>query len=101
MTRVLWTRQAIEDVEAIRAFVARDSPHYATLIAERMVEAVQRLQEFPRSGRVVPELERDAYREIIFGAYRIVHRLEADRIEVLAVVHAARRFPGIGNRRER
>lgn len=48
MTRVLWTLQAVEDVEAIRDFIARDSPHYAALTAERIVDSVERLKEFPR-----------------------------------------------------
>ena len=96
MTRVLWTLQAVEDVEAIRNFIARDSPHYAALMAERIVESVERLKEFPRSGRTVPELDREAYREVILGTYRIVYRLEADRAEILTVVHAARLLPDLG-----
>ena len=74
MTRIVWTLQAIEDVEAIRSYIARDSSHYAALTAERIVDSVERLKEFPRSGRVVPELEREAYREVILGTYHIVYR---------------------------
>ena len=44
MTQVVWAPQAIEDVEAIRAYVARDSPHYANLVVERIVAAVGRLE---------------------------------------------------------
>lgn len=97
MTRIVWTLQAIEDVEAIRSYIARDSPHYAALTAERIVDSVERLKEFPRSGRVVPELERDAYREVILGTYRIVYRLETDRAQILTVVHAARLLPDLGD----
>lgn len=98
MTRIVWTLQAIEDVEAIRAYIARDSPHYAALMAERIVESVESLKEFPRSGRVVPEVEREAYREVILGTYRIVYRLEGDRrAEILTVVHAARLLPDLGD----
>lgn len=93
MTRVVWTLQAIEDVEAVRAYIARDSPHYAALLAERLVESVERLQEFPRSGRVVPEVGQEAYREVILGTYRIVYRLIGDVAEILTVVHAARLLP--------
>jgi len=51
VTRVVWTLQAVEDLEAIRAYIARDSPHYAALMVERIVETIERLKEFPRSGR--------------------------------------------------
>jgi addiction module RelE/StbE family toxin len=93
VTRIVWTLQAIEDVEAIRAYIARDSPHYAALMAERFVESVERLKEFPRSGRVVPEVGQEAYREVILATYRIVYRLVGDFAEILTVVHAARLLP--------
>ena len=53
MTRVLWAPQAIQDVEAIRVHVAHDSARYADLVVERIVAAVERLWDHPRSGRVV------------------------------------------------
>jgi len=40
VTRIIWAPQAIEDVEAIRAYVARDSAHYAELLVEQLVSAV-------------------------------------------------------------
>lgn len=90
MAEVRWTDQAIEDVESIRDFIARDSPRYALLVAERLVGAVERLESFPRSGRIVPEFKDDRLREVIWGSYRIVYRLLDDTIEVLTVYHAAR-----------
>jgi toxin ParE1/3/4 len=92
VTRVLWAPQAIRDVEAIRAHVARDSAQYADLVAERIVAAVERLQEHPRSGRVVPELGDESIREIIHGNYRIVYRLRHDVVEIATVFHGARLF---------
>lgn len=97
MTHVVWTLQAIEDVEAIRVFIARDSPHYAVLMAERIVESVERLKKFPRSGRVVPEVGQEAYREVILGTYRVVYRLAGDLAEILTVVHASRLLPELEN----
>jgi addiction module RelE/StbE family toxin len=96
VTRIVWTLQAIEDVEAIQTYVARDSSHYAALMAERIVESVERLNEFPRSGRMVPEVAQEAYREVILGNYRIVYRLVGDQAEILTVVHSARLLPDLG-----
>ena len=90
MTRVIWTRQAVEDVEAIKAYVARDSERYAGLLAERLVMAVSRLELFPRSGRIVPEVGDDSLREVIYGDYRLVYRLQAGSVEVVTIDHAAR-----------
>ncbi len=90
MTRVIWTLQAVEDVEAIRAYVARDSERYAALLVERLVAAVSRLETFPQSGRIVPEVGDDSLREVIYGNYRLVYRLQAGNVEVVTVHHAAR-----------
>lgn len=95
MPRIVWTAEAIADIEAIRDFIARNSPHYGNVVAARLVETVDRLRDFPKSGRVVPELRRDDIREIIYGLYRVVYRLrEADDIlEVVTVFRASRAFP--------
>jgi len=92
VTQVVWAPQAIEDVEAIRAYVARDSPHYANLVVERIVAAVGRLETHPLSGRVVREVGDESLREVIHGSYRIVYRLRSDVVEIATVFHGARLF---------
>lgn len=92
MTQVIWAPQAIEDVEAIRAYVTRDSPHYADLVVERIVAAVSRLESHPLSGRVVPEVGDESLREVIQSNYRIVHRVRSDTVEIVTVFHGARLF---------
>ena len=92
MTQIIWSPQAIEDVEAIRAYVARDSPRYADLLVERLVSAVEHLETDPLSGRVVPEVGNDTVREIIHGNYRIVYRVRPDLLEIVTVFHGARLF---------
>jgi toxin ParE1/3/4 len=92
VTQVIWAPQAIQDVEAIRTHIARDSPHYADLVVERLVAAVERLEGHPRSGRVVPELGDESIREVIHGSYRIVYRLRPDVVEIATVFHGARSF---------
>lgn len=84
--------QAIEDVEAIRAYVARDSVHYADLLVARIVSAVSRLEPHPLSGRVVPEVGDESLREVIHGDYRIVYRVRLDLVEIATVFHGARLF---------
>lgn len=92
MTLIVWTIQAVEDVEAIRSFIARNSVRYAALVVEQIVDAVDRLEHFPRSGRVVPELQDETIREVILSSYRIVYRVTADVVQILTVFHASRQF---------
>lgn len=92
MTRITWAPQAIEDVEAIRAYVARDSVHYADLLVERLVSAVARLENHPLSGRVVPEVGDESLREVIHRNYRIVYRVTSNAVEIVTVFHGAHLF---------
>jgi addiction module RelE/StbE family toxin len=95
VTRIVWTSQAIEDVEAIRAYIARDSAWYGARLTEQILEAIERAAEFPLAGRVVPEMGRTSIREIILGNYRIVYRVGADIMEIATVFHASRSFPSV------
>jgi len=90
VTKLRWTTQAVEDVEAIRKFIANDSDVYADLVVARLVEAVERLELFARSGRIVPELADPQLREIIESPYRIVYRVFDESVEVLTVFRASR-----------
>jgi addiction module RelE/StbE family toxin len=98
VTTIRWTDQAIADLAAIRAFIQQDSPHYASVVVARLIRAVARLRDFPQSGRVVPEFERSAVREIVERPYRIIYRLvRDDEVHILTGHHAAKRLPHTGS----
>lgn len=90
---VRWSAQAVDDLQEIHDYIARQSPRYAAVVAGRLVAAVDRVREFPESGRIVPELNEPAVREVIHGAYRIVYELLPDVAVVLTVFRASRAFP--------
>jgi plasmid stabilization system protein ParE len=54
--------------------------------------ALERLAEFPGSGRRVPEFERSDLREIIHQQFRIVNRVGADHVGILTVRHSLLRL---------
>ena len=95
MTPVRWTPQAAEDLAAIRDFIARDSPRYATLVVERIVTAVDVLEQFPLSGRIVPERSREDLRELVRPPYRIVYRVLEDRLDIVTVFRSSREIPDV------
>ena len=92
MAEVRWTPQALDDLEAICLFIARDAPPVAAVFAQRAFDATDRLAEFPESGRIVPEMNDPIFREIIFGNYRLIYRLRSGDVEILTAHHAARRI---------
>ena len=90
MARLRWTPQALKDVEAICAYIARDSRNYARIFASQVIEKASALESFPQIGRVVPESNREDIREVLHGNYRIVYRLIGDDVQLLTIHHSAR-----------
>lgn len=90
MVEIRWTPQAASDLESIAQFIAADSAHYAQIFVIDVFQAIERLTSFPQLGRIVPEVDDPAIREILLGNYRIVYRLREAVVEVLTIYHAAR-----------
>jgi addiction module RelE/StbE family toxin len=88
--RVEWTEPALADLEDIRGYIGKDSEYYAARFVERVIQAVEGLEKFPTMGRMVPEAEDESIRELLFSNYRIMYRVETERILVLAIIHGAR-----------
>ena len=89
MMKLVWSRPALEDLQAIVDYISRDSQSYADDVAARIIHAVERLMEFPWSGRSVPEARRRTIREVLVSSYRAVYRVKGAEIQVLAILHAA------------
>ncbi|TET90821.1 MAG: type II toxin-antitoxin system RelE/ParE family toxin [Desulfobacteraceae bacterium] len=90
MGQVVWAPSALDDIDAIAEYIARDSESRAALFVSRIFEITYRLQEFPLSGRVIPEIGDQSCREIIYGSYRIMYRIEGNAVWITGVVHGAR-----------
>ena len=90
MGEVTWAPSALDDIDSIAAYIAKDSVDRAALFVTRLIEATDRLQDLPFSGRVIPEIGSESCREIICGAYRIMYRTENNDVWITGVVHGAR-----------
>jgi toxin ParE1/3/4 len=80
MVEIRWTLQAAEDLESIVGFMGSDSPHYARLAAMDVFGAIEKLADFPQSGRMVPEVRSADVREIVLGHYRIIYRIRRETV---------------------
>ena len=94
MAEVVWTPRAHADLEGIGDYYAEVSPEYAEALVRRLLSATDRLELFPASGRVVPEIGDVSLHEVIHRGYRIVsmHLADEDRVGVLTVFHSSRQF---------
>lgn len=95
MASVTWNDSALDEVEAIARGIRQDSPRAAADFVKQVFAASDRLELFPRSGRRVPEFERDDLRELIVRPYRLIYSVTVDRVEVRHVIHGARRLGDI------
>jgi toxin ParE1/3/4 len=85
-----WSPEAIEDVESIGNFIARDSAYYAKAVAYRIVSLAETIPENPQLGRVVPEINDPDFRERFVHKYRVIYRVEPARILIAAIIHGSR-----------
>lgn len=92
MARLVWTEPALQDLDAIADYIALDNPKAAQRLVQRVFAAVERLEQFPESGRRPPELKRTAYREVVCHPCRIFYRVEKDVAYILYVMRSERRL---------
>lgn len=90
--KIIWSRLAVRDLIAIRAYIAQHNPDAANGVARRILHAVELLQQQPHLG--LPTHRTDVRRLIVAGtAYSIPYRVEGGVIEILAVFDGRQRAP--------
>ena len=92
MAELIWSEDAISDMENIFDYIAQDSPLYARYQVEGIAASIERLSMFPESGRHLPEFPQFPHREVIVGNYRVIYRYDSsiDEVNIVAVVHGSR-----------
>ena len=82
---------AVDDLEAIRAwYIELEVPEVGERLLHEVIAAVERLADFPESGRVVPEFGIARLREVIHPPFRIVYRVDKDRVRIVRVWRSER-----------
>jgi len=84
--KITFAVSAVQDLEDIRQWYAdQHVPDMGERLLREVVDHVERLVDFPQSGRIVPEFGVTQLREIIHPLFRIVYRLDNDRVRVVRV----------------
>ncbi len=89
---VVWAESAYAALDEVIAYIAQDSPQAAVRVLDGALEAAARLAAFAERGRVVPELADPTIREVFVHRYRLLYRVERERVVVVAFLHGARDF---------
>jgi addiction module RelE/StbE family toxin len=79
-----WSPLALDRVSEIAPYIAKDNPDAAERWVNELFDAVERLADFPESGRIVPEVGVRRIRELVFGAYRVIYSIK-DKVVILTV----------------
>jgi plasmid stabilization system protein ParE len=85
-----WSPEAIEDLDSIVAYIAKDSRFYAKAVANKILTVAKGLPEQPYIGRVVPEIGNPQIRERFVYSYRLIYQINTGNILVVAIIHGKR-----------
>jgi plasmid stabilization system protein ParE len=90
--KVVWSRRAIRHLVSLRKYVAKDSEQNATIIAVRILHAIDLLQTQPEIGRPGRVL---GTRELVVPdtPFLIPYRVRQGRLELIAVFHGRQQWP--------
>ncbi|RZV18434.1 type II toxin-antitoxin system RelE/ParE family toxin [Aliarcobacter butzleri] len=96
--QVLWTKSAKDDFELVIEYIKLDSISIAKEIFLGIKNECESLYYFPKRKRVVPELQQIGifkYREIIYKRWRIIFKIENQKVYILLVVDSSRNLEDI------
>jgi addiction module RelE/StbE family toxin len=92
MVKVIWTGRSLKDLEEIGEYISNDSPKYAKLTLEKLIETAKLIEVSQLIGRVVPEINQDEIRELITGNYRIIYQTVGKEYAYVLTVHHSSRL---------
>ena len=90
---IIWSPLSVDRVSEIATYIAQDKPSAAEQWVRTIFSKVEELKSSPEIGRIVPELSNNQFRELFYGNYRIIYRIEPKQISVLTVRHGKQILP--------
>ncbi|OQW98562.1 MAG: plasmid stabilization protein [Desulfobacteraceae bacterium A6] len=91
--KIIWSPLAVDRAWEIAEYIAQDKPSAAVKWIDIIFSKVEQLKSFPEIGRIIPEIRNDQIRELIYGNYRIIYRIEKKQISILTIRHGKQILP--------
>lgn len=98
INEVIVSQFAEDDLNEVAEYYFSLSQNYVGKVISEFEENVMSLKKHPRSGKVVPELEKQGilqYRELIQGYYRIIYEISDDKVIVHTIIDGRRNFEDV------
>ncbi|GAB6070953.1 type II toxin-antitoxin system RelE/ParE family toxin [Thiomicrorhabdus hydrogeniphila] len=88
MVEINWADSAVNALDDIAEYIALDNISAASKLVTKVINTVDRLHDFPESGRLVQEIPHLSYREIIVNPCRVIYRFDKKMltINIVAVI---------------
>ncbi|MCX5805844.1 MAG: type II toxin-antitoxin system RelE/ParE family toxin [Proteobacteria bacterium] len=99
--KVVWSNEAVADLESLAEYISRDSSFYAASFVREILSAGRSLSKYAERGRAVPELTNPDIREILVREYRLVYIIEKFRIVILGIIHGKRNLKTLWEKEQR
>ena len=90
MAEIVWTKNALDGIDLVAEYIAVSSPKAASKLVTDLFRKVDRLEQFPKSGRLVDEVIEMGYREVIVNPCRVMYKIEGEMVYFLHVVRQER-----------
>lgn len=91
--KIVFTPSARDHFLRALAYIRHDKPSAAVSFRLQAEKTLSRLQDYPESGRTLPEFPDSHYREVIVPPYRFFYRVKKNIVWIVAVWHGAQ-LPG-------
>lgn len=95
---IIWSPEAVEDLESIVDYIGKDSPGYAGNVVRKIIDIAKEAALFPEAGRIVPEISESFIRERFVYSYRVIYRIDTEGITILAILHGRRLVESVEER---
>jgi len=91
--RIIWSPIAVDRASEIADYIAQDKPSAAEKWIDTVFSKVEQLKSSPEINRIVPEINDCQFRELVYGNYRIIYRIETKQISILTIRHGRQILP--------
>ena len=95
--KVEFLQSAIDDLEEIVLYIAKDSQKCAMELHHKIIESATRLEGFSNLGRLIPDkkLRESGFRLIVIDKYLLFYKIYSEEINILRVLRGDRDYPSL------
>lgn len=93
MVKLEWLEVANNDLIQIYNYINQDSIYYSIKTINNIIDLVDNLKILPYIGRKIPEYNKVNERELIYKSYRIIYKINSNKVFIRRIWHSARKLP--------